>query len=629
MGYRPTSEYGIVGNDNRCALVGSDGSIDWCCFPSIDSPSVFGRLLDAERGGHFAVEPTDSYDSEQSYRDGTAVLETHFETSSGAATLVDFMPLAGDDQETGDGDDEDGNSQHALYRRLHCEDGCLTVAVDYKPRFDYARADTQVRAGEEGILATDGQRSLHLQVLGPLALEGRAGRAVGTVTLEAGDSIWFVAQYDHVRPTTRSACRRVEAETETEWRQWTSSVEANARAFVGDDPWLDEVVRSGIVLRLLTNEDTGAIYAAATTSLPEVFGGDRNWDYRYNWIRDSKLAVQALYNLGETDIAHQYFEWFLGICHDSPADIQPLYGADGRTDLTESALDNLDGYRFSSPVRIGNLAAEQHQLDAYGYIVQGIYELCLRDEHLSPSDWASIRALVDHVCDVWDQPDSGIWEFRAEPRHYVHSKLLCWVALDRGIRLARHHETDPDTDCWEAERAKLRTAIEERGYSESAGSFVQHFDTEETLDATGLLIPMYDFLPPDDERVQSTLDAVLDRLVTEDGLMRRAAGPGVPETGRGAFLFCSFWLVDALVLAGRVDEARDAFTDVLDHVDPPYLLPERIDPATGEYLGNFPQVFSHIGLVNSAIYLGSVDEDGRLPNEAFPNGHGLHPLFRS
>jgi GH15 family glucan-1,4-alpha-glucosidase len=620
MGYRPTSAYGIVGNDDRCALVGSDGSIDWCCFPSIDSPSVFGRLLDAETGGHFAVEPTDSYQSDQSYRGQTAVLETTFETSSGRATLVDFMPVGREDGEP--------KPQHALFRRLDCEDGRLTVEVDFKPRFDYARTDTQVREEGGRVLATDGQASLSLQVHGPLDLELRDGRAVGSATLDAGDSVWFVAQYDHYRETPPSACRRVEAETEADWRQWASNVEANAHEFVGDDPWLEEVVRSGVVLRLLANEDTGAIYAAATTSLPEVFGGDRNWDYRYNWIRDAKLAVQALYNLGETEIADKYFEWFLDVCHEEPADVQPLYGAHGETDLTESHLDHLDGYRFSSPVRVGNLAAEQRQLDAYGYIVQGIYEMCLRGKHLSRSDWQSIRALVDYVCDVWDEPDSGIWEFRVEPRHYVHSKLLCWVALDRGIRLAAHHDGDVDTDRWEAEREKVRTAIEERGYSEAAGSFVQHFDTDETLDATSLLIPMYEFLPPDDDRVQSTLDSVVDELVTENGLVRRAKGPGVPETGRGAFLFCSFWLVDALVLAGRVDEAREAFTDVLDHVDPPHLLPERIDPSTGEYLGNFPQVFSHIGLVNSAIYLGAA-RDGVDPDDLFPDESNLQPLFRA
>lgn len=623
MGYRPISEYGVVGNDDRCALVGSDGAVDWLCLPAVDSPSVFGRLLDAERGGHFSVAPTDTFDSDQSYRGNTAVLETSFETSSGRATLVDFMPAGREDRGT--------EAQHELYRHLRCRDGRLTVEVDWKPRFDYARADTRVEEDAGGVVATDGTHSLHLQVHGPVSLRPTDGRAVGTVTLQAGDSVWFVLQYDHARRTPPSACRQAEDATAAYWRNWAGAVEARARDIVGDDPWLDEVVRSALVLKLLTNEDTGAVYAAATTSLPEVFGGRSNWDYRYNWIRDANFAVQARSNLGDPDAVSRYFEWFLDVCPDDPEAIQPLYGAHGETDLSEYFLDHLDGYRFSSPVRIGNLAAEQRQLDAYGIILQGVYELVRAGGQLSQADWAWIRRLVDHVCDVWDERDSGIWEFRVEPRHYVHSKLLCWVALDRGIELSADRDGDGDADIerWAAERAKLRDAIEERGYSEAAGSFLQHFDADATYDAATLLVPMYDFLPPEDHRVQSTVDAVVDELLTEDGLVRRAKGPDVPPAGRGAFLFCSFWLVDALVLVGRVDEARDLFETVLDHVDPPHLLPERIDPATGEFLGNYPQAFSHTGLVNSAIYLGSVDDDGTLPQDAFSASRGLYPLFRT
>ncbi|SEW27391.1 glycoside hydrolase family 15 protein [Halobacterium jilantaiense] len=620
MGYRPLSEYGVVGNDDRCALVGSDGAVDWCCFPTVDSPSVFGRLLDAERGGHLSVAPTDSYDSGQSYLSRTNILETTFRTDSGRATLVDFMPAGGDDR--------DPETQQELFRHLRCETGQLTVEIDCKPRFDYARADTRVEEESAGIVARGDGDALHLQVYGPVSLRPTDGRAVGTVTLEAGDSVWFVVQYDHVRPTSPAACRRIRAETVAYWRQYASTIESRASSVVGDDPWLDEVVRSALVLKLLTNDDTSAVYAAPTTSLPEVFGGRRNWDYRYNWIRDSNFAVQALANLGDSDAADRYYEWLLDVCHDDPAEIQPLYGAHGETDLSESFLDHLDGYRFSAPVRVGNLAAEQRQLDAYGILVQGLYEAVQRGYDLSEGDWQWVRRVVDHVCDVWDEPDSGIWEFRVEPRHYVHSKLLCWVALDRGIELAARRDGDADTDRWTAERASLRAAIEDRGYSETAGSFVQHFDTDETLDAACLLIPLYEFLPPGDGRVQSTLDAVVDGLLTDDGLVRRAKGPDIPPAGRGAFLFCSFWLVDALVLADRVDEARECFTTVLDHVDSPALLPERIDPATGEFLGNYPQAFSHTGLINSVIYLGSVDDDDTLPPDAFPNDRGVHPLFR-
>ena len=634
MVYRPISEYGAVGNDDRCALVDRDGSVDWLSFPQVAAPSVFARLLDAEDGGHFAVAPTGSYDSEQSYRERTNVLETRFETSRGTATLVDFMPTTtdgGDDQGDRDADRkraEPPDYQRALYRRFSCEDGALTVEADFKPRFDYARTETAVERADGRVVATGDDERLTLQVGGPLELEPREGRAVGTATLEAGETVWFVLQYDHVTPRTPDDCRRIEAATTEYWRDWADGVASRAEEIVGDDPWLEEVVRSALVLKLLVNEGSGAIYAAPTTSLPEEYGDSRNWDYRYNWIRDAKFTVQALYNLGQEDAAREYFEWFREICHEDPEDIQPVYGVHGERELSEFELDNLAGYRFSAPVRVGNAAAEQRQLDVYGTIVQGLYETLLHDEHLTEEDWTSVRGLVDHVCDVWDERGAGIWEFRGEPRHYVHSKLMCWVAVDRGIELAGYHDEPIDTGRWEAEREAIREAIEERGYSEEAGSFVQHFETDETLDATCLLIPIFEFLPPDDDRVQSTIDTVREELMTDEGLVHRTRGEDVPGEGRGAFLFCSFWLVDALVLAGRIDEAREVFTNVLEHVESPPLLPERIAGRTGEYLGNYPQAFSHIGLINSAIYLGCA-ADRSMVHDPLAGDLDVEPLFRS
>lgn len=621
MGYQPISEYGVVGNDDRCALVHPTGSIDWCCFPHVAGASVFGSLLDAERGGHFAVEPTSSYESDQAYVDRTNVLETTFETDSGRATLTDFMPVGRPDA--------DLDYQRALYRRLECDAGCLSVEADFKPRFDYARAETTVEAVDDRIVATGNDERLHLQVNGPFSLRAHGQRAVGTATLEAGDAVWFVVQHDHFAPLSATHCRTAEEQTVGYWRDWTDSVEGNVTDIVDDDPWFDEVVRSALVLKLLINEGTGSIYAAATTSLPEEYGGTGNWDYRYNWIRDAKFTVQALFNLGREEEAHDYFEWFRDIYHDSPEDIQPVYDVHGGRDLSEWHLDHLDGYRFSSPVRVGNAAAEQRQLDVYGAIVQGLHETLLHDERLTDEDWASVRSLVDHVCEIWDEKDNGIWEFRGEPRHYVHSKLLCWIALDRGITLASHVDRSVDVDHWYEERAAVREAIEERGYSESAGSFVQHFDTDETLDATCLLLPIYEFLPPDDPRIRNTIETVEAELLTDEGFVHRTAGNDVPPEGRGTFLFCSFWLVDALVLADRVDDAREIFTNVLDHVDAPYLLPERIVPATGEFLGNYPQAFSHIGLINSAIYLGSVSDERSLEHDPQEDDVDFEPLFRS
>ena len=642
MGYTPISEYAIVGNDDRVALVSQDGSIDWCCFPHVAAPSVFARLLDDECGGHFAVRPTDTHRIERDYLEGTNILETTFETRSGRATLTDFMPVAREDQPE--------QFQHAIYRRIHCEEGALTMEAEFEPRLGYAKGETAVEwdeaaveREEEGtshVVATGGhewpdggssgdETELHLQVYGSLDLDPRGDRAVGTATLTEGETVWFVCQYDHVTPRTPEECAGALDETTAYWRDWVEGVEAAAETIAGDEPWHEEVVRSALVLKLLINEGSGAIYAAATTSLPETYGGTRNWDYRYNWIRDAKFTVQALYNLGRTEEAGKYFEWFREIGHDDPGEIQPLYGVHGERDLTEHELDHLAGYRYSAPVRVGNAATEQRQIDVYGAIVQGIYETLRQDEQLTDADWGSIRKLVDHVADVWDEPDEGIWEFRDQPRHYLHSKLLCWVALDRGIELAGQCDREAPIDRWHEEREAVRETILEQGYSEQVGSFVQHFETDEALDATCLLIPIYEFLPADDPRVESTLDTVLDRLATDDGMVHRTRDSEAVEEEHGTFVFCTFWLVDALVLAGRIEEAREIFENTLEHTTPLELLSERIDPETGELFGNFPQAYSHIGLINSAIYLASA-EDGGLehdPREHTPDD--LQPLFRT
>ena len=632
MGYTPISEYAIVGNDDRVALVDQEGSIDWCCFPHVAAPSVFARLLDDERGGHFAVRPTDTHEIERDYLDGTNVLETTFETRSGRATLTDFMPV--------DREDRSEEFQHAIYRRIRCEEGSLTLACEFKPRLGYARAETAIQRADERIVTSgehgswmgaDGREDveLHLQMHGPLDLDVREDRAVGTVTLAEGETVWLVLQYDHDASRSPAECQETLEGTTEYWREWADGVTEAAEEIAGDESWQEQLVRSALVLKLLINEGSGAIYAAATTSLPETYGGTRNWDYRYNWIRDAKFTVQALYNLGRTEEAGKYFEWFREIGHDDPGEIQPLYGVHGERDLTEHELDHLAGYRYSAPVRVGNAATEQRQIDVYGAIVQGIYETLRQDEQLTDADWGSIRKLVDHVADVWDEPDEGIWEFRDQPRHYLHSKLLCWVALDRGIELAGQCDREAPIDRWHEEREAVRETILEQGYSEQVGSFVQHFETDEALDATCLLIPIYEFLPADDPRVESTLDTVLDRLATDDGMVHRTRDSEAVEEEHGTFVFCTFWLVDALVLAGRIEEAREIFENTLEHTTPLELLSERIDPETGELFGNFPQAYSHIGLINSAIYLASAEDGGleHAPREHTPDD--LQPLFRT
>ena len=626
MGYTPIGEYAIIGNDDRFALVNQEGSIDWCCFPHGAAPSVFASLLDDERGGHFAIRPTDTHDVERDYVDRTNVLETTFETRSGRATVTDFMPV-------GDGAQSE-QDQHALYRRVACTDGTLTLELECKPRFDYARVSTtfDVAEGEHTgphYVATGADERLSLQIHGAFDTRVIGDRVVGTETVAAGETNWVVLQYDQFDPVSPSTCQSQLDGAIEYWQTWTDELLDAAAPIVEDDSWRTAVIRSSLVLKLLINEETGAIYAAATTSLPEEYGGDRNWDYRYNWIRDAKFTIQALYNLGRKAEANAYFEWFREISHEAPESIQPLYGVHGEAELTEHELTHLSGYRHSAPVRIGNAATEQRQLDIYGAIVQAYYETLRHDDQLTDDDWASIRSIVDHVCEVWQEPDDGIWEVRDEPRHYVHSKLLCWVALDRGIELAEHFDRTAPIETWTDERAALRSAIIERGYSDEAESFVQHFDTDEALDATCLLIPIYGFLPADDDRVEATINTVLDQLLADECLLYRTRNSDVLPDEGGTFVLCTFWLIDALVLAGRLEKASALFSHVLEHTTPLGLLSERIDPETGELLGNFPQVYSHLGLINSAIYLASVRlESGTLEHEPVDAGDSFQPLFR-
>lgn len=595
--YLPLERYGLIGNLETCALVGADGSIDWCPFPHLESASVFARLLDADRGGHFAVRPSASFDSSQHYRERTNVLETTFRTALGDFSVVDFMPIIEDD--TGNGV---ASGNRTIYRQVTCERGTADIAVTFAPRFDYARAETTVELMAGGVRATGNDETLFLS--SSLSYEvSDDGSATATRSLAAGESEWFVVCYGDEPVASETGPRRLEM-TLDYWRGWAHTCNESECVFAG--PWHDLVVRSGLVLKLLTHHETGAVAAAPTTSLPEEIGGVRNWDYRYTWLRDGAFTIQALSNLHHTTEATAYFEWFLDLCHaHSPEEIQPLYGLHGDADLEECELDHLEGYRNSTPVRVGNGAAGQIQLDTYGELLLAVDETVHHDGTLTADDWESIRGIVEHVREVWDRPDAGIWEVRGGPQQFVFSKVMCWVALDRGIAIATDTGFDAPIEEWRETQMKIKAAVCERGYSEERGTFVQSFDDPDTLDATGLLLPVVGFLPFDDPRIQETIDATIDHL-TDDGLVSRYDGNDGLAGEEGAFVLCSCWLVDALALSGRVAEARDVFADVLQYVSPPGLLAEEIDRETGRQVGNFPQAFSHIGLINSALYLGTV-----------------------
>ncbi|PSP55514.1 glycoside hydrolase family 15 protein [Halobacteriales archaeon QS_1_67_19] len=594
----PLESYGAVGDLETTALVADDGSIDWLPFPHVESSSVFASILDADGGGHFSVRPTADFETEQGYRERTNALDLIFRTASGRATLTDFMPVV-------DHEYPDGTPGKAVYRGVACDRGEIEFRVSFAPSFDYARTGPDLSRAEAGIRATGGadDPELVLASVGHAVdawdFEFREAAASATFELTAGQTQWLVLADE---PPESDPEAVLDATVEY-WRDWVHHCPDQTVCVFGG-PWHEEVIRSGLALKLLAHHGTGAIAAAPTTSLPEDIGGVRNWDYRYNWLRDAAFTAQAFYNLGHEQEVRAYLSWFLDLCDATdPEEIEPLYGLHGDGDLEERELDHLSGYRHSTPVRIGNAAKDQLQLDIYGELVDAVYEISRYGLDVDEDDWPAVRNVVEYVCDLWDEPDEGIWEVRCDPRQFVYSKVMCWVALDRGIEMVDNASYDGPREKWAEVRTEIRDAILDRGYDDDLGSFVRSFDGQ-NLDATGLLIPMTGFLPVDDERVQGTIDATMDRLLSDRGLVKRYEGADGLPGDEGAFLLCSFWLVDALALSGRRAEAREHFESAIEHVSDAGLLAEEIDPETGAHLGNTPQAFSHIGLINSALYLG-------------------------
>jgi len=594
--FKKIEHYGIIGNLDTCALVGRDGSIDWCCFPHIESPSVFAGILDIDKGGHFAVSPSGPFESEQQYIENTNVLQTIFHTSTGKATLVDFMPLT-EDYEAGK------HEIQSIYRKLTCNGGTIKVEIKFRPRFDYARAQTVVKSADNGILAAADNEQVYLS--SSFDLKVRNNEAFGSYTLKQGETAWFVLKYGGSEPVYPKACENSLEETVRYWQNWSHKCGPTECVF--HMLWHDLIVRSGLVLKLLTHHESGAICAAPTASLPEEIGGVRNWDYRFNWIRDAAFTVQAFFNLGHIKEAKNYLKWVLSQCRGTkPSDIRIMYGLHGESSLEEKELKHLSGYRNSRPVRIGNEAVNQRQLDIYGELVNIFYEIVRYGEDISNDDWKYVTKIIDYTCTVWNTPDAGIWEVRGDPQHFVYSKLMCWVALDRGIKIAEQKRFEAPLEKWGKTRDEIRKAIMEKGFNAELNSFVQAFGSS-TLDATSLLIPVMGFLPFDDPRVKGTVNASLKQLLTKDTFVYRYKGEDGLPGKEGAFVLCSFWLVNALVLSGRNEEAMRIFKNLIKYISPLGLFAEEIDPETGEHLGNFPQAFSHIGLINSALYLGKAE----------------------
>ncbi len=588
--------YGIIGNLETCAVIGSDGSIDWMCLPYLESPSIFAAILDNERGGHFAIQPVSKFSSFQNYIKETNILQTTFNTPFGMVTLTDFMPVK----------QSDGTKDHrTLYRKVECIEGHIRLELSFKPRFNYAKDIPDFKLIEGGVLCSFEGKELFLNTTVPLQIKG--DKIISQFNMKKSMEIWFVLQYsqdDHYSPeyppNYTDFNKKLKALKEY-WQNWTYKCH---KICILEDIWHDIIARSGLVLKLLANPESGAIAAAATTSIPECTGGVRNWDYRYAWIRDSAYTTQALFHLEHVQESQDYIRWINSIIKQDthPSDIHIMYPLHKNENIHEKMLEYLSGYKQSSPVRIGNAAFNQKQLDIYGELINAIYDTTRYGKDISDETWKFIKDFVDYICRVWNTKDRGIWEVRGEPQHYVHSKLMCWVAVDRGIKIAKFKDSEASCN-WEETKKEIETAILEKGFNKQLNSFVQSFGSD-AIDATTLLIPRMGLLPYDDPRVQGTIEAVMQNLMAKKGLVYRYKNEDGLPGDEGCFVLCSFWLVDSLALSGRLDEATNIFVNVLQLMSPLGILAEEIDPETGKLLGNFPQAFSHIGLVNSALYIG-------------------------
>jgi len=602
--YKRINDYGIIGNLGSCAIVGLDGAIDWACLPHLDSPALFFSILDDKSGGIFQISPVDEYESTQEYEKHTAILETAFTTSTGEALVMDFMPLS---PHTGG----EGLERPVIYRVVKGVRGEVDMQVLFRPRFEYGREETNLEVTDDGIRAKGDKDYITLS--SRVLFAEADGEAAARIAVKEGDEVVFILAFNEEFASDVDV-DAVHDTTATVWRDWAHRCGEGPCVYGG--PWHEMVVRSAITLKLLTHRHTGSVAAAATASLPEEIGGERNWDYRFAWLRDASFTVQALNTLGHTKEAMAFLNWFQGIiaAHADPSEIQIMYGLHGERELSELELLHLDGYKGSRPVRIGNGAAGQRQLDVYGEVLDAAYELTRYGGELAPKDWPFIRSLADYVVTVWQEEDAGIWEVRGGSRHFVYSKVMCWVALDRAVKLCECLGHDEERARWTSEAEAIKEKVLSEGYSEKAGAFVQSFGSD-TLDASNLLIPLVGFLPFTDARVQSTIEATIKGL--SNGIfVHRYKGDDGLSGSEGAFLLCSFWLIDCLTLSGRVDEARGMFEKLMGLSNHLGLFSEEIDPATGDFLGNFPQAFTHIGFINSALYLGKaagIEQMGPAP----------------
>ncbi|MDB4944190.1 MAG: hypothetical protein JWP97_3724 [Labilithrix sp.] len=611
MAYTPIQDHGMIGNMRTVALVGIDGAIDWLCFPFFDSPSIFAAILDDERGGHFKIAPVvperedgkPALRTKQFYWPDTNVLVTRFMSAAGVGEMEDFMPA---------GASEAPGWHEQLVRRVRVVRGTMRFRIECYPAFEYARASHVTEVTASG--ATFEGPGIRMGLASDVPLVADARGASGEVELKEGEVAVFVLR----RVGGGASCGDApEAEvveqlfqaTVSYWQKWLAKCTYRGR-------WREIVQRSALAMKLLTFEPTGAIVAAPTCSLPETPGGTRNWDYRYTWIRDAAFTLYGFLRIGFTEEAAAFMRWLEQRCREAPLDGSPLqvmYGIDGRHALDEMTLDHLSGHEGASPVRIGNGAYKQLQLDIYGELLDAVY---LYNKHGVPIGfdlWQHIARIVDWVCDHWDQPDDGIWEIRGKSQHFTYSKLMCWVAIDRGLRLADKRSFPADRAKWSKARDEIYMAIMNKGWSEERQTFVQSFGSD-AIDASTLMMPLVFFMSPTDPRMIATIDAIAapaheGGLLSDSLVFRYDTEGGIDglDGEEGTFNMCSFWLVEAMARAGRGDpkrleRARILFERMLGYANHVGLYAEETGPS-GEALGNFPQAFTHLALISAAFNL--------------------------
>jgi GH15 family glucan-1,4-alpha-glucosidase len=589
MAYKKIGEYGIIGNGRTLALVGSDGAIDWLCLPYMDSPSVFAAILDDEKGGCFAIRPAGDWDSVQKYLPGTNILQTRFRTSSGEAELLDFMP-------EGDLAEKDSRTATMIVRRLRGEKGRVEFGMEFDPRFQYGLKKPRTENGADGSrIWTAGDESVCLAVAA-----GQEPADTWHVELAEGETLWFCMVYGEPEDMPHAEyLENLLAETEEFWTDWVRARETGKYPDPGF--WREGLDRSALVLKLLQFRETGAIAAAATCSLPTIMYGERNWDYRFSWIRDTSMTLQALFELGHTREVSQYLEWTKKLGREEgEINLEVVYRL--REPVPpggEKVLEHLSGYKGSRPVHIGQYSVGQRQHDIYGELLDMVFTMSRLVGKIDPGYWTFVRLLVDRVVEIWRERDSGIWEVRTGPHHTTHSKLMCWVALDRGIKIAGHYGFPADLAGWRKERDAVRRDILEKGYNPERNSFTQHYETE-AVDAALLQIPLVGFLPADDPRVASTIERIEKELMVGGLPLRYRVDDGLEGQEQG-WLICLFWYLRCLIRQGRCEEVAARLRGVGHYANGLGLFGEEYDTIFQEITGNFPQAFSHIGYAMTVL----------------------------